>query len=246
MLSDVDAKQMGLGLIQDLRVRLAEARADRGDSAEQVQRVLSEFDEWMAGVNVTDAAVGILGREHPETLGSMAGLGALYLNVGRYDLAALLLRELVRLRRRMLGDDHPDTLDSKRNLAVLYEEQGRYDEAESLFRDVLEGRQRVLAEDHPDLLTSQDDVARMLRAKDRFIPTDQYETRSIEGWTVHVDRDLLAEGTELGDKVLSLPETKLDEVAQVVPESACEKLRRVPIWLGVDHGNGPTYHPSSQ
>jgi hypothetical protein len=29
-----------------------------------------------------------------------------------------------------------------------------------------------------------------------------------------------------------------------VPESASEKLRRVPVWLGIDNGNGPTYHPS--
>jgi tetratricopeptide (TPR) repeat protein/predicted Ser/Thr protein kinase len=428
MLSDVDARQMGLGMILDLRSRLAEARAARGDSPEAVERVLSQFDEWIAGVNTTDAAVRILdrnvldraskaiaeqfgdqpevaarlehtiartyvqlglldeaeshvrsglearrealgsqdletiasiaglgnvlfgqgryeeaeplirevfetrervlgrehpdtltamnslaailfmygryedaeplmreifetreralgledadtlhamsnlasvlerlnryheaepvfrealeiqervlGREHPDTLFSMNGLGALYLTVGQYDRAAILFRETLRVRRRVLGDDHPETLGTKRNLAVLYEEQGRRDDAESLFREVLDSRRRTLAADHPDLLTSQDDLARILNAKNRLIPTDRYEMRSVEGWTVYVHDDLLAEGSDVGTEALRLLTSNLDDVAQAVPESACEKLRQVPIWLGIDNGDGPTYHPS--
>jgi tetratricopeptide (TPR) repeat protein/predicted Ser/Thr protein kinase len=428
MLSDVDAKQMGLGMILDLRSRLAEARAARGDSPEEVQRVLSRFDEWMAGVNTTDAAVRILdrnvleraikaiaekfddqpqvaarlehtiartyaqlglldeaeshvrsglearrealgsqdpetlasiaglaavlfgqgryeeaeplirevfvtrervlgrehpdtltsmnhlagihvmygryedaqplmreifetrkrvlglededtlhamsnlasvlerlgrrheaellfrealeiqerllGREHPDTLFSMNGLGALYLTDGQYDRAAFLFRETLRVRRRVLGDDHFETLVSKRNLALLYEEQGRHDDAESLFRDVLESRRRSLAADHPDLLTSQDDLARILNVKNRMVPTERYEKRSVDGWTVYVHDDLLVDGSDVGTEVLELLTSNLDEVAKAVSASACEKLRQVPIWLGIDNGDGPTYHPS--
>ena len=82
----------------------------------------------------------------------------------------------------------------------------------------------------------------------RFVPTVQYEKRSIEGWTIYVNKDLLADDTELGSKALRLLETKLYEVGRVVPDKAREVLRRVPIWLGVDDGHAPgaEYHPSHE
>ena len=79
-----------------------------------------------------------------------------------------------------------------------------------------------------------------------FVPTGQYEKRSIEGWTIFVNKDLLADGTELGSKALELLEAKLYEVGRVVPEKACEELRRVPIWLGVEDGSSAGYHPSRE
>jgi len=207
-------------------------RQNRYDEAERLYREALEIQER------------VFGREHPDTLFSMNGLGALFMTIGQYDRAALLFRETLRIRRRVLGDDHPETLNSKRNLAALYEEQGRYDDAESLFREVVDDRRRILAADHPDLLSSQDDLARVLNARNRFIPTDRYEKRSVGGWTVYVHNDLLADGTELGVEALSSLKFKLDEVAQAVPESAYEKLREVPIWLGIDNTDVLTYHPS--
>jgi hypothetical protein len=82
----------------------------------------------------------------------------------------------------------------------------------------------------------------------RLVPTDHYEKRAIQGWTIYANKDLLADGTELGSRALRLLETKLYEVERVLPAKAYEELRRVPIWLGVDDGYAPCgqYHWSRE
>ena len=62
-----------------------------------------------------------------------------------------------------------------------------------------------------------------------------------------MNKDLLADREELGD-ALNVLEAKLNEAAQVVPEKACEKLRRFPIWMGVDDGtaSGQEDHPNRE
>ena len=79
------------------------------------------------------------------------------------------------------------------------------------------------------------------------IPTAQYETQVVEGWTVHVNRTLLGEQAELGDAALKLLRVKLYDVSRVVPAKPCAELRKTPIWLGVDDGpnDRAQYHPSS-
>jgi len=78
------------------------------------------------------------------------------------------------------------------------------------------------------------------------VPTTDYVKRPIEGWTVYVNKKLLADQAGLGAKALRLLETKLYEIRRVVPPAACRKLQAVPIWLGIDDGHAPCaeYHPS--
>lgn len=78
------------------------------------------------------------------------------------------------------------------------------------------------------------------------IPTSQYETRIVEGWTVYVNRTLLREPSSLGADALKVLAGKLYDITRVVPERSCVELRKVPIWLGVDDGpnDRAQYHPS--
>jgi hypothetical protein len=78
------------------------------------------------------------------------------------------------------------------------------------------------------------------------IPTSQYETRFVEGWTVRVNRTLLREQADLGDRALKLLATKLYDITRVLPEKPVYELRKVPVWLGVDDGpnDRAQYHPS--
>ena len=69
-------------------------------------------------------------------------------------------------------------------------------------------------------------------ASHAFVPTRQYVDRSLQGWTVKVNRTLLEDRSELGTKALALLDQKLAEIARAVPERACAALRKVPIWLG--------------
>ena len=79
-----------------------------------------------------------------------------------------------------------------------------------------------------------------------FVPTSQYAERTVEGWTVHVNRSLLTDQADLGSRALRLLEVKLYDIEREVPERAVAHLRKVPIWLGVDDGHAPCaeYHPS--
>jgi len=83
-------------------------------------------------------------------------------------------------------------------------------------------------------------------AKRPFVPTTDYETRMVEGWTVRVNRHLLSDRKELGDPALRLLAEKLYDVRRAVPERACAELQHIPIWLGIDDGHAPCaeYHPS--
>jgi len=74
-----------------------------------------------------------------------------------------------------------------------------------------------------------------------FPPTSRYERRHIEGWTVLLNRELLDEHGALAERVLRHLQNHLYRITFVVPESALERLRQVPIW--VEYRNRPERHP---
>ena len=51
----------------------------------------------------------VLGEEHPDTLLTMNGLGALYYLEGKYTQAELLFEKALEGQRRVLGDEHEQT-----------------------------------------------------------------------------------------------------------------------------------------
>lgn len=79
-----------------------------------------------------------------------------------------------------------------------------------------------------------------------FVPTSAYTTQSVQGWTVHINKQLRADKKELGDRALKLLDEKLAEIVATIPEPALARLREIPIWLGVDDGHAPCaeYHPN--
>ncbi|WP_193213224.1 zinc-dependent peptidase [Luteolibacter marinus] len=74
------------------------------------------------------------------------------------------------------------------------------------------------------------------------LTADDYETASIAGWTVHIEKSLADHPRR--QAALDLLETKLKEVAGLVPGAALPKLRQVPIWLSRNADQGACYHPS--
>ena len=79
-----------------------------------------------------------------------------------------------------------------------------------------------------------------------FVPTSDYRTRTVEGWTIHVNKGLLTDQRELGERALRLLDVKLYDIVRVVPARAVEQLRQVPIWLGINDGHAlcSEYHPN--
>lgn len=77
-------------------------------------------------------------------------------------------------------------------------------------------------------------------------PVIEHEVRELEGWQVHVDRRLLAgDGAKTGKQALRVLSNCLFRITLVVPEDRLVILRKVPIWIDLDHSLGNLqYHPS--
>ena len=79
-------------------------------------------------------------------------------------------------------------------------------------------------------------------------PDPVYETRAVRGWTVHVNRDLLAADARPTARALALLDAQLDDITRVVPKAAVAKLRAVPLYFNPEYpGVRPTaeYHPGA-
>jgi hypothetical protein len=78
-------------------------------------------------------------------------------------------------------------------------------------------------------------------------PAISYQAQDVEGWKVHVDKQLL-EGpqSDLGKRALRVLAFKLYEIKQLVARDRLEKLQRVPIFLDFSHPKlkAMQYHPS--
>ncbi|VFM96607.1 MAG: Tetratricopeptide repeat-containing protein, partial [Candidatus Kentron sp. G] len=105
------------------------------------------------------ASESVLGKEHPQTLGSLNNLAGLYRDQGRYGEADPLYQRALAAYERVLGQEHPNTLASLNNLAGLYDAQGRYSEAEPLYERVLTTSERLLGKEHPRTLDTQLNLA---------------------------------------------------------------------------------------
>ena len=80
-----------------------------------------------------------------------------------------------------------------------------------------------------------------------FDPTDRYEVRQVEGWSVVVNKGLLADRTGLADRTLTLLKDQLYQINRIVPAEAVEAIKKVRIWVEEDEPHHPcmAYHPDA-
>lgn len=74
------------------------------------------------------------------------------------------------------------------------------------------------------------------------------QTKSIEGWTVHVSDELLEKDKAATGRALELLTVQLQEITRVVPATAVAELRKVPLWFSPEYpGVQPRaeYHPGA-
>jgi putative heme-binding domain-containing protein len=87
-----------------------------------------------------------------------------------------------------------------------------------------------------------------LKSPHALVPEPVYETRQLHGWTVYINRNLLATDARLTAKVLELLKKQLMNITDVVPKPAVAKLREVPLYINPEYpGVRPTaeYHPAA-
>lgn len=102
----------------------------------------------------------------------------------------------------------------------------------------------------PRLLAAQKAIKAQAAARDEAANGAPVRvTRIIEGWTVHVHRELLDKEPDATSRALELLRAQLQEIVRVVPAPAVAKLQRVPLWLSPEiPGIQPRaeYHPGAQ
>jgi hypothetical protein len=86
-----------------------------------------------------------------------------------------------------------------------------------------------------------------LDAAPRGQATGDYATRNLAGWTVHVNRQLLAKD-ELCGKTLELLARQLYDIRRMVPAKPLAELEKIPFWLELADPRHPCacYHISPE
>ncbi len=87
----------------------------------------------------------------------------------------------------------------------------------------------------------------LTQAQQASLPADHAQRR-MAGWTVQLDQRLLnGEHAPLGRQALTLLDARLNDIVTVVPAKRVAELRKVVIWLDLDHGEltRMQYHPSA-
>jgi tetratricopeptide (TPR) repeat protein len=110
----------------------------------------------------------VLGKDHPNTLGSMNNLAISLHQQGKYAEAEGIHRQTLQLKETVLGKDHRDTLVSMMNLAISLDRQGKYAEAEGIHRQTLQLMETVLGKDHPDTLGGMMNLAISLDRQGKY------------------------------------------------------------------------------
>jgi hypothetical protein len=118
---------------------------------------------------------------------------------------------MVRIVERYWGVDPKQVVRSEKDL-VTYQDQRR------------------LATDHPARARASDVTT-------KYSPTDSYEKRDIDGWTVYVSSQLVSQ-SGLSEALVKLVTYKLHMIDHFIAEEGQKQLHQVPVWLEVG-GAGP-------
>jgi len=112
----------------------AEARQTVGNAYSELGRYDSARPLLEAAV---EARTRLLGRDHPDTIESIAALAQLGWRQSRFDEAVGLSHELLELRRRVYGDPSSEVGATLDFLGRLQTDAGHYQEADTILREAL-------------------------------------------------------------------------------------------------------------
>jgi len=76
----------------------------------------------------------------------------------------------------------------------------------------------------------------------------RYQTRDVEGWTIHLSERLISDQPADVEAMLPLLRRQLVEIVHVVPAPAVARLREIPLWFSPEHpgeGGRAEYHPGA-
>ncbi|MBL8811062.1 MAG: zinc-dependent peptidase, partial [Planctomycetaceae bacterium] len=89
-------------------------------------------------------------------------------------------------------------------------------------------------------------VSEQVSHADETAPT--YQTQTIEGWTVHIRKELLTQDPNAMAGAMKSLTKQLQEIVKVVPDPAVKELQKIPLWFSPEYPNVPPraeYHPGA-
>ncbi len=197
MLSEIDAEEMGRGIIAGLRDGIRESLDAASSKSEEVTATLASLDASVKRINPTNLALSVVDRyvlsravktierdfaDQPLVEAALQRtIGSTYAELGMYSGAVPRIERALALHRRELGDDHPKTLMTMNDLGALLKVMGKLAEAEPYLRKALEGFRNVLGDDHPDTLLSINNIGGLLRAQGKLDEAVPYFREALEG-----------------------------------------------------------------
>jgi len=131
-------------------------------------------------LQIVDMQMTVLGREHPDTLNSMANLATTYNSQGRWMEAEELELQVMESHKMILGQEHPHTLTAMGSLASIYSKQGRWKETEKLEVQIMETFKKVLGQENPDTLTCMENLAATYRDQGRWKEAEELEVQVMD------------------------------------------------------------------
>ena len=114
--------------------------------------------------------------------------------------------------------------------------------------DAVEMLLRLLAATLVALLTVCQQTANAGVAAGDAKPTSKYVIREVSGWTVRLNRALLATNGLATERAIELLSAQLEEIVRRVPPHALAELRKIPLWMSPEYpGVKPRaeYHPNA-
>ncbi len=110
-------------------------------------------------VAIRETLVGSQSPMHPQLASGLAGLAALYQELGQFDLAEPLHRRVLAAYEASLGPSHPTVATALTNLAMIRTLRDDPTEAEALFLRALQIRESTLGPRHADVASTLEKLA---------------------------------------------------------------------------------------
>ena len=128
----------------------------------------------------------LYGREHEDTLSSIANYAYSLHRRGHYQQAVDLQREVLCAREKLLGYGHRATLESLNGLGSDLQVLGLYKEAEEIHRKELKEKQKLLKRNpgdrglEADAIIALENVARVLSSQGRYGEAEVLQRQALE------------------------------------------------------------------
>ncbi len=171
-------------------------RARDGGFAQFNADLTAALRRWLLGAARSQlvAMTRERGDDDPEANELHNQVARLLNDLGHYDEAEAMLRQLLAKRENALGKDHPDVASSLNNLASLLKDHEKFAEAEPMFRRALAIKVNPLGDykmfkydiytrlgkDDPSVATSISNIANLLQAQNKLAEAEPMMRSALE------------------------------------------------------------------